>query len=69
MRSLIVDDWHKANLSSKARADFLLLAAKTFGKVFLCSDPTFDLREFATQGNDQIIILQFEHASLPAVRL
>jgi predicted MPP superfamily phosphohydrolase len=63
-RALILDDWHKAELNSKARTEFLSLAYKMFGKIFLFSDPTFDVQEFVTRAKDQSSILQFQSASL-----
>jgi hypothetical protein len=63
-RVLIIDDWHRASLSSQGRADLLKIANSLFGKVFLFSDPMFDIQEFVTRAKDQTAILQFQHATI-----
>ena len=63
-RVLIVDDWHRSPLNSQGREELLALVGKRFGKIFLFSDPMFDVKEFATMGKDQASLLRFQHASL-----
>lgn len=63
-RALIVDDWHEARLKSKARSSFISMAIKQFGKVYLFSDPIFDIQELAREARDQATLLQFRRATL-----
>ncbi|HKM47473.1 MAG TPA: metallophosphoesterase [Terriglobales bacterium] len=64
-RTLIVDDWHRSDLSSEGRREYLALASKYFDRILLFTDELFQIHELLSGSADSI--LEFDHATVAAL--
>lgn len=61
-RVLVVDNWHRSDLSVDGRKEYLSIASRYFDRIFLFTDELFQIHELLSGSADSM--LQFDHATI-----